>query len=221
MRFSKRPTAFSALVLVAAFTWAACDRSTAAPERSAGDSATPTIAYSGIPNSLQAELKRLEEAEKQRVELMREQSRPVYDSLNAVWRGAYDQSRSTLLACEPLQYAADVKIIGPDGGNLSIGPHQLIIPKGALKTYQVITGEVPVSLNVSVKLSPSGLQFVKPASIRMRYQHCVRPEGYVHRMVYINDSNEILEWPTSYDDSKLDDVWGTIKHFSKYALVSN
>jgi hypothetical protein len=220
MRISKRPSTIAFVLLLGVLTWTACDRSAAAPER--GEAETlPAIGYSGIPNAEQELLKTKEAAERTRVDLERQRSQAVYDSLKSVWRGAYDQRRATLLMCEPLQYAADVKIIGPDGGNLSVGPHQLVIPKGALKSYQVITGEVAVSFNVAVKLSPSGLQFGKPATLRMRYQHCLIPEGYAHRMVYINDLGEILEWPTSHEDSKLDDVYGTIRHFSKYALVQN
>ena len=50
-----------------------------------------------------------------------------------------------LLRCEPRPYDADATIIGPDGGTLHIGEHQLVIPRGALTREELIVAEAPTS----------------------------------------------------------------------------
>ncbi len=163
------------------------------------------------------------EAEKARLKLEAERSKPVYDSLKVVWdaylhdRGA-GTSESRLLTCDPLAYDADTKIIGPEGGDISIGPHKLSIPKGALKEYVLITGEMPVSLLVSVKLSPHGLRFKKSPELMLSYKHCDRSPQFEERVVYLDDLNRIVEWPKS-KDSAAGEVFARISHFSRYAVA--
>lgn len=166
-------------------------------------------------------LKPLLEAEKARIAAEQQRSQRAYDSLKVVWDdylnnpGAY---KSRLIMCDPLQYAAETKIIGPAGGEISIGPHKLSIPKGALSSYVVITGEMPVSLLVSVKLSPHGLTFRSAPSLKLNYQHCYRSPTLIERVAYITDAQQILEWPKS-SDSREGVVTSWLQHFSAYAVA--
>ena len=180
----------------------------------------------------QARLATLEAAERVRIERARGTAHILYDSLKSTWQGYPDAIHSNtgdrvngdpaqVIECEPLPYEADVEVVGPAGGVVTVGPHKLMIPRGALTRYEVITAEIPVALNVAVKFSPHGLRFLKPAMLVLNYRHCRTPEGSAHRVAYVNDAAEILEWPSSYDDPRMGMLFGTIDHFSKYAVASN
>lgn len=167
------------------------------------------------------ELKPLLEVEKARIAAELANSQRVYDSLKVVWDEYLLNPQaftSRLIMCDPLQYAAEAKIIGPEGGDIAIGPHKLTIPKGALSSYVVITGEMPVSLLVSAKLWPHGLTFLKAPRLTLSYKHCNRSPGFTERVAYIDDAQQILEWPRSKDSSDgLVDAW--IWHFSSYVVA--
>ena len=126
---------------------------------------------------------------------------------------------SPLLICNPLEFASDVRIIGPAGGTLRIGPHRLVIPPGALKKNTVVSGQIPLlSLTPSVTLAPHGLQFERPVELTLSYQHCLLDLGRSRSVVYTDDDLNILEWPKSTDyRSKL--VTAYIWHFSRYAVA--
>jgi len=124
-----------------------------------------------------------------------------------------------LLRCEPQDYQADAAIIGPDGGTLHVGQHDLVIPKGALDHEELISGVAPTSSLVDVEFEPSGLQFQRPVLLRLSYQGCVRPTIPQLLVVYLGQNNKLLELPPSRD-MKLDgDVEADIGHFSRYAIA--
>jgi len=178
--------------------------------------ATPSFSVARSENALKPAL----EAEKRRIAREGELSKPIYDQLKREWE-RQTQNRAVdprLLVCDPLQYAADTKIIGPQGGDMSIGPHKLSIPKGALTGFVVITGEAPVSLNVAVKLSPHGLTFLKAPELMLSYKHCHRPAQFRERIAYVNDAGFIIEWPESRDGGS-GEVFARIWHFSRYAVA--
>ena len=167
-------------------------------------------------------LKRQEEAEKYRLFLESERSKRTYDSLKVEWerlKKAYPNGNPELLYCDPLQYTGIVKIVGPEGADLSVGPHKLSIPRGALTKSVVITAEMPVSLVVQVKFSPHGLTFVKQPKLTLSYKHCNRPTSFRESVAYIDDAQNILEWPASSDRTLdgLVDAW--LEHFSNYAVA--
>jgi hypothetical protein len=214
-------------VLLAAMTATACDRGASGPDGvfepspAATVTAGPVGFLPGWSSLNQEDLKPLLESEKARIAAEQERSKPLYDSLKAVWEQSLKQGKKTgspLLMCDPLQYTADTKIIGPEGGDMSIGPHKLSIPRGALKQYTVVTGELPVSLNVEVKLSPHGLRFLKPPTLMLSYKHCLVPNESWYRLVYVDDNGQILEWPFSYDAKRVGELFGWIWHFSTYAV---
>ena len=138
-----------------------------------------------------------------------------------IWHFSHDfpQGQSQFLMCDPLQYTGDVKIVGPEGAEMSIGPHKLRIPPGALTERVVITGVMPVSLLVSVELSPHGLQFAPGVTLDLSYKHCDQPAGYEYRVAYIDANGNVLEWPVSTNYSQYGEVQAEIDHFSRYAVA--
>jgi hypothetical protein len=170
----------------------------------------------------QPSLQRQEEREKARVALEQERSKVAYDSLKSIWGEYADRfgnGGSPLLVCDPLQYAATVKIVGPEGADLDVGPHKLRIPRGALARATVITFEQPVSLEVTTRLSPHGITFGRPVTLTLSYKHCLRPTGYRERVAYTDEQLNILEYVPSRDNDADGLVSAVLDHFSRYAVA--
>jgi hypothetical protein len=124
-----------------------------------------------------------------------------------------------VLRCEPQEYAGDAEVIGPEGGTLHVGKHELKIPKGALDHEVVITGEAPVSELVEVELEPHGLTFARPARLKLNYDTCVVPMDLNLFIVYLNDTGKVLDVRPSTDKKGLQEVVGDLDHFSRYAVA--
>lgn len=163
------------------------------------------------------------ESEKARVAREQENSTESYDELLREWKKlnrSYILGKHDLLYCEPLQYTATVKIVGPEGATLDFGPHKLEIPVGALSGYTVITAEMPVSLSVSSKFSPHGTTFLVAPKLSLSYEHCNRPITLLEHVVYTNGvGGEVLETPPSVDDTANSRAFAWLSHFSIYALA--
>jgi hypothetical protein len=130
---------------------------------------------------------------------------------------------SPLLSCRPQPYAADTLVVGPHGGTLHIGPHTLVIPKGALDQAVRIIGEAPSDKVVSVRFQPEGLRFNRwhPARLTLDYSSCGLIRNILPKqIVYTDDELNILSVLTgSVDNLLTDQVSAPIKHFSRYALA--
>jgi hypothetical protein len=139
------------------------------------------------------------------------------------WKRAHPREKggpdSELLRCEPQAYDADVAIIGPNGGTLRAGPHELVIPKGALDHEVLITAEAPTTSLVNVQFGPEGLQFLEPAQLTLSYKGCVRPTSAEFLIAYLGQGNRILELLNSTDQKVDDKVEAGIDHFSRYAVA--
>ena len=132
--------------------------------------------------------------------------------------GTISQLAPELLTCKTQPYVVAEKVIGPRGGSLRIGSHRLEIPRGALASKVRITGEqVSGSVN-SVRLSPEGLHFAKPARLTLSYDNCASVR-LLKRVAYTSELLRILEVPPSEDYPKYDYVTGAIDHFSRYAVA--
>lgn len=167
------------------------------------------------------QLKDWEVQEKARVALRQEQSKATYDSLKVVWEQLNKsgiKSNGTLFYCDPLQYTATVKIIGPEGGDVDFGPHKLRIPAGALAAPTVITAEAPTSLLVKAEFSPHGTRFLVPVWLTMNYGHCRRGKTLLERVFYIDGNGQILERTASASRVDKDEVDAWLNHFSGYAV---
>lgn len=124
-----------------------------------------------------------------------------------------------LLRCEPQDYAADAAIIGPAGGSLHVGQHELVIPKGALDHEELIVAESPTSSLVDVRFAPHGLQFEKSAELKLSYKGCVMPTDTDFFVAYLSQGGQILELPPSHDHKFDGVVDADIDHFSRYAVA--
>jgi hypothetical protein len=125
-----------------------------------------------------------------------------------------------LLACAPQEYTAEAELIGPDGGSIKIGPHELKIPAGALDHEVVISAVAPVSTLVEVQLQPEGLHFQVPVKLKLNYSQCVQPPYWLKLfMVYLSDDGRVLEITASRDKKGLKTVVGYLEHFSRYAIA--
>ena len=123
-----------------------------------------------------------------------------------------------LLRCEPRDYDAEAAIIGPAGGSIKVGEHELVIPKGALAQEELIVAEAPTSPLVDVTFAPHGLQFLAPAQLTLSYKGCIRPTSTEFLIAYIQ-GNQVLELPPSVDVKADDEVDADIDHFSRYAVA--
>jgi hypothetical protein len=126
-----------------------------------------------------------------------------------------------LLRCRPLPAAHASAVIGRGGGTLSVGPHTLVVPPGALSSSLTITGDVPSDTVNSIRFRPQGLQFVSghPAQLTMRYANCpLLGRLLPKRIAYTTDLLRILEILLSVDNVGLQKVSAQITHFSRYAI---
>lgn len=144
---------------------------------------------------------------------------PQADLLGGVLGGVTNLVGS-LLTCSPLPFDADSARIGPNGGTLSMGPHSLVIPKGALTSTVWIKGEVIHDDVNSVRFSPEGLRFNKQATLVMSYRNCSLTGGLLtpKRIAYTKENLKIIEWVPSTDNLLMRTVTGRLDHFSRYAV---
>jgi hypothetical protein len=175
------------------------------------------------------ELKGLLRLQRERIKQEREVRKAGFQRARAEWK-AYKrewkragkgspQRQFDVLRCEPRPYDADAAIIGPDGGTLHVGEHQLVIAKGALTREELIIAEAPTSSLVDVEFSPEGLTFGRPAELTLSYKGCDVPADIDLVLAYIGWGNRILELPPSQDRRDLSEVIGEVGHFSQYAVA--
>src|SRR5437867_3138638 len=126
-----------------------------------------------------------------------------------------------LLKCSDLPYDSTTQTIGPAGGSLSVGPHTLLIPPGALTRSVSITMILPTGLGVNaVKFKPAGLQFLTPAALKMSYANCsLLGKLLPKRIAYTTDDLQILYYLLSLDNVLSKYVTGKVNHFSDYVIA--
>jgi hypothetical protein len=123
-----------------------------------------------------------------------------------------------LLTCSPQPYASTTKVIDGNGGEILVGSHRLVIPRGALRQKTTITAEQVKGSTNSVRFSPEGLRFEKSAELTMSYDNCILvllPK----KIVYTSETFSILELLKSTDIFKSKTVKAGIDHFSRYAVA--
>jgi hypothetical protein len=127
-------------------------------------------------------------------------------------------SVTDLLLCSSQPYAVESEWIGPEGGILYVGTHRLVIPRNALSHRVRITAEqIPGKTN-SVRFSPEGLQFERPAVLTMTYNNCALVL-LQKKIVYTDEQLKILEVLRSLDLFRNKSVTAPIDHFSRYAMA--
>jgi hypothetical protein len=154
----------------------------------------------------------------------REKSAAIYDSLVAVWNARQDrggpmtaESSSPFVPCQPLPFSGEAQIVGPAGGTFVFGPHTLEVPAGALSSSVSIGVMVQTSLKTEVTLLPHGTTFTAPVKLTLVYEHC--DAASTHRVAYVDDLGNIVEWPGSTDYPTLSKVESSLSHFSTYAIA--
>jgi hypothetical protein len=127
-------------------------------------------------------------------------------------------SVTDLLLCSPQPYAVTTETVGPGGGVLKVGSHLLVIPKDALSKPVTITAEQVRGSTNSVRFSPEGLHFAKPAALTLSYDNCALVL-IQKKIVYTDEKLKILEILSSLDLFKKKSVTAGIDHFSRYAVA--
>jgi hypothetical protein len=230
------------LALVAGLSVVACSDATgpSEPSSNAGPQFAAIEAQASVASARHEELKRqLEQRKdyfKERKEANKENLRAAKEEWKAwkhdwkeqfklakeAWkrehRGEKGGPEIQLLRCEPSDYEGDAAIIGPQGGTLKVGEHELVIPAGALDREELVIAEAPTSSRVDVQFAPHGLQFLKPAQLTLSYKGCVRPTSVDFLIAYIQ-GGRVLELPPSVDHKDDDEVEADIDHFSRYAIA--
>ncbi len=131
-----------------------------------------------------------------------------------------DVAGLSLLKCSPLPADTTIATVGPAGTTLTVGPHTLVIPAGALDSSVTITAIAPSDSVNQVEFAPQGLRFETSASLTLSYANCnllgiLLPK----KVVYTDGLLQILELEPSLDDAFSQTVTGRIGHFSSYAVA--
>ena len=108
------------------------------------------------------------------------------------------------------------KLIGPEGGTISLGGITLDIPSHSLsKLTTIILVPIPGAAP-QVQFFPEGLVFNEGRLPRLSFNtDCIgNPANPV--IVYTDNTGKILEKLNSYSNGH--SVWANIKHFSRYAV---
>lgn len=125
-----------------------------------------------------------------------------------------------LLTCAPLAYDAVTQIVGPEGGTLTVGPHALTIPPGALDEPTSVTAVAPTDNVNIVQIQPGGLTLRQPASLRMSYANCsVVGSTLPKRIASVTDALLILGYLVSLDDPLSQSVSGEVSSTGDYAIA--
>lgn len=198
------------------------------------DSTSPTTpsevtpSFQVVDKAQHEQLKQQLEAAKQRMKQERDEGKLALEMARAQWKAYRKQFKDAkktggiaidLLRCEPRPLEGDAEIIGPEGGTLHIGEHQLVIPQGALSEEKLIVAEARTSSLVDVQFEPEGLQFQVPATLTLSYKGCDVPAGVDLMVAYLSVGNQIAELPPSEDYRSYSEVIGAIRHFSRYAVA--
>lgn len=128
-----------------------------------------------------------------------------------------------LISCDVKETTYGAAWIGPSGGVVRVGPHALVIPRGALTSYTRIRGTAPKGKTVLVDFEPHGLKFAQSTALALSYKECgltgTLLGGLLLDVVYVDDRQSILEVLPSLNDLLNQRVIGRVDHFSGYALA--
>jgi hypothetical protein len=127
-------------------------------------------------------------------------------------------SVTDLLLCSSQPYVKVTETIGPEGGTIEVGTHTLVIPQGALTSPVTITAEQMTGRTNSVRFSPEGLRFQRPADLRLTYRNCALVLVQ-KKIVYTDEQLKILEVLKTLDLFQKREAGADIDHFSRYAVA--
>jgi hypothetical protein len=111
-------------------------------------------------------------------------------------------------------------VIGSLGGQVTFGPHVLIVPPLAVLTPTTISARTLPGDTIAVAFQPQGLQFLVPATLQLSYAQCQNQPDSSLSVVYVSDDLQwLLQLITSIDLPGQHKVSGSITHFSVYAAA--
>ena len=120
-----------------------------------------------------------------------------------------------------------VKVIGLDGGLLSLGSHSLLVPAGAVTEPTTFSMELLPSDYVMVDLTATrrGVDvgekgFEKPVTITLSYDQLNVRDPSKLFILRLNENGQHEKLPSVVDTQKRT-VSAELDHFSKYAMASN
>lgn len=120
-----------------------------------------------------------------------------------------------------------VKVIGLDGGLLSLGNHSLLVPAGAVTQPTTFSMELLKSEYVMVDLTATrrGVDvgeegFDKPVTVTLSYEGLRIKDPSKLFILRMNENGEHEKLPSVVDTRKRT-VSAALDHFSKYAMASN
>jgi hypothetical protein len=211
------------LATLALAVWGCSDAGPTDPANTSAPSFAKATTVTGYASATDPALIQWYNSEKARVAAQAVIEQPTYDSLVAAMPSGKSwinqATKNGVAQCYPQPYAADVQIIGPAGGTLTIGAHSFAVPPKSLSKYYVITGEAHAQMQMGVQFSPEGLGFAKAATVLLSYQNCAFPDGVTKTVVYTDGNWNIKEYEPSADDQLHKLVGGFIVHFSQYAVA--
>lgn len=119
--------------------------------------------------------------------------------------------------------ASASSLIGPLGGVVSVGGHQMVIPPLAVLAPTQFTVTVPASQYMRVDITAGNgqhYQFRKPVSITLSYARCTRSDINKEnlRIFYVDDNDVILEDMGGTDDKAARTVTTGTDHLSGYLI---
>lgn len=128
-----------------------------------------------------------------------------------------------LLECPVETTTSTSSLIGPLGGVVNVGGHQLVIPPLAVLLPTQFTVTVPASQYVRVDITAGNgqhYQFQKPVSITLSYARCTRNDIAKEnlRIFYVDDANVILQDMGGTDDKGARTVTTGTDHLSGYII---
>jgi len=221
-----RKHSLSALALgaIACAVWGCSDAGSTGPTDAAAPvSFARATTVAGYSSSTDPTLLQWYTSEKARVAADSATEQQTYDSLVTSFgpekKFLAQASKGGVAQCYPQPFAADVQIIGPDGGKLVIGAHTYTVPAKALSKYYVITAEAHVGTAVAVEFGPEGLGFAKQTLLQLSYARCAFPDGATKQVAFTDSFWNIKEYEPSSDDVLNQILGGYVVHYSQYAVA--
>jgi hypothetical protein len=127
----------------------------------------------------------------------------------------------TLLTCSPQAYDSVTMVIGPAGGTIDVGMHQLVVFPGSLAAPTAITAVTPAGPYRRIEFAPDGLWFADPRTrLTMSYAGC-DPLALLlpKKIVQVSELLDILDVISTLDLFGKQLVRARLRHFSGYAVA--
>lgn len=128
-----------------------------------------------------------------------------------------------ILACPPSATGQATRMIGPEGGVLTFGPHRLHVPSGSLREPTTFRSSSPPGGRLIVQheiVSGDGQAFEQPIAVTISYGHCRRQDGKHIQIVRVDDSPvSVTESEPVEHDEDAKTLTIHVHHLSTFAVA--